>query len=66
MIQHYFVAKNTQQILYAAVGQQISQTAMQLMAKNMNIQPKLKIRPGTSFNVLLTRDMVLAHPYHFP
>ena len=29
----------------------------------MNIQPTLKIRPGTDFNVLLTRDMVLQKPY---
>jgi len=56
---------STQQILYAAIGQQLSQTAMQLMEKNMNIQPTLKIRPGMRFNVLLTRDMVLPQPYSF-
>ena len=55
----------TQQILYSAIGQHMSQTAMQLMAKNINIQPTLKIRPGTNFNVLLTRDMVLPKPYQF-
>ena len=52
-----------QQIIAGAVGQQLSQTAMQLVARNMNIQPTIKIRPGDMFNVLLTRDMVLPHPY---
>lgn len=55
----------TQQIIYAAIGQQMNQTGAQLAAKNMNIQPTIKIRPGTNFNVLLTRDMVLPSPYHF-
>jgi type IV secretion system protein TrbI len=54
---------STQQIIYGAIGQQMGQTASQLAAKNMNIQPTLKIRPGTAFNVLLTKDMVLQSPY---
>ena len=52
------------QLIYGAIGQQMSQTSIQLLAKNMNIQPTLTIRPGANFNVLLTRDMVLQHPYH--
>lgn len=52
----------SQQIIYGAIGQQMGQTATQLVAKNMNIQPTLKIRPGVDFNVLLTRDMVLQAP----
>ena len=55
----------SQQIIYGAIGQQLSQTATQLIAKNMNIQPILNIRPGTGFNVLLTRDMVLSAAYQF-
>ena len=54
----------SQQIIAGAIGQQLSQTAMQLVARNMNIQPTINIRPGNLFNVLLTRDMVLPHPYH--
>lgn len=53
---------SSQEIIYGAIGQQMGQTATQLVAKNMNIQPTLKIRPGTDFNVLLTRDMVLQSP----
>ncbi len=56
---------NNEQIIYAAIGQQLSQTSTQLIAKNMNIQPTLMIRPGENFNVLLTRDMVLPTYYHF-
>lgn len=54
---------SSQQIIYGAIGQQMGQTASQLVAKNMNIQPTLKIRPGTDFNVLLTRDMILQYPH---
>ncbi len=55
----------TQQILYGAVGVQMSETAAQLMEKNLNIQPTLNIRQGAKFNVLLTRDLVLPNPYRF-
>ncbi len=53
----------TQQIIYGAIGQQMSQTGAQLIAKNMNIQPTIQIRAGANFNVLLMRDMVLPHAY---
>lgn len=56
---------STQQILYGAIGQQMSQTAAQMMEKNLNIQPTLNIRQGAKFNVLLTRDLVLPNPYRF-
>ena len=55
----------TAQLIYGAIGQQMTQTGAQLVAKNMNIQPTITIRPGTLFNVLLTRDMVLKQPYRF-
>ncbi len=55
---------SNQQLIYGAIGQQLSQTATQMVAKNMNIQPTLAIRPGANFNVLLSRDMVLSGAYH--
>lgn len=58
-------ALTNQQILFSAVGQQMSQTATQLVAKNMNIQPTIKIRPGSTFNILVTKDMVFQGPYQF-
>lgn len=53
----------TSQIIYSSIGQNVTQTAMERVKKDMNIQPTLKIRPGNNFNVLLTRDMVLPSPY---
>lgn len=53
------------QIIYGAIGQELSQTSSRLIAKNMNIQPTIQIRSGANFNVLLTRDMVLPNRYHF-
>jgi type IV secretion system protein VirB10 len=54
-----------EQIIYGAIGQQLTQTGAQLTEKNINIQPTLTIRPGTKFNVLITRDMVLPSAYRF-
>lgn len=51
---------SAQQVLYAAVGQQMSQTAIQLMERNMNIQPTIMIRAGVNFNVILTQDIVIS------
>ena len=52
-----------QQIIYGAIGQQMSQTGAQLVQKNINIQPTLEIRSGANFNILLTRDMILPALY---
>lgn len=50
----------TQQILYGAIGQQLNQTAVQMITKNLNIQPTIIIRPGVDFNVLLVKDLSFA------
>ena len=52
-----------QQIIAGAIGQQLTDTGAKLVEKNLNIQPTIKIRPGTNFNILLSRDMVLPAPY---
>lgn len=53
------------QIIFGAIGQQLTQTGAQLVMKNMNIQPTINIRPGKEFNVLLTRDMILPGAYQY-
>ena len=53
------------QIIYGAIGQQLTQTGAALVMKNMNIQPTIKIRPGARFNILLTKDMVLPGAYRY-
>lgn len=52
-----------QQIIAGAMGQQLSETGAQLVARNMNIQPTIMIRPGANFNVLLAKDLILPGPY---
>jgi len=53
------------QIVYAAVGQQLTQTAQQYLQKDLNIQPTLKIRPGANFQVYVTRNLSLNSAYNF-
>lgn len=56
---------SNQQIVYAAIGQQMTQTAAQMVQKNMNIQPTIKAAPGTDFSIVTTRDIVFPSYYHF-
>lgn len=46
-----------------ALGQQLGQTTMQLINKNMNIAPTIEIRPGYRFNIIVTKDIVFSKPY---
>lgn len=50
------------QILAQNTGISLSQTADQLLQKNLNIQPTLEIRPGYLFNISVTQDMVFPFP----
>lgn len=56
---------SNQQIIYSAVGQQMTQVSSKQIEKNMGIQPTIKIRPGDNFNILVTRAMVFDGPYRF-
>lgn len=53
------------QLLTAAMDEQLSETSMQWIQKNMNVPATVNIRPGANFNVLLTQDLPLQHVYHF-
>ncbi|MCX7122668.1 MAG: hypothetical protein NTV32_03225 [Gammaproteobacteria bacterium] len=55
---------SNQQIIAGAMGQELSQTATQMIQQNLNIQPTLNIRPGDNFNVLVTRDIPFSGPYN--
>ena len=55
---------STSQTIAAALGQQLAQVSGQMMQKNLNIQPALKIRPGYPFNITVTADMVFPGAYH--
>ncbi|EAH9204794.1 conjugal transfer protein TrbI [Campylobacter coli] len=39
--------------------QQMGQVASEMIRKNMNISPTLKIRPGYKFNIFVTKDIIL-------
>ncbi|WP_438599965.1 TrbI/VirB10 family protein [Escherichia coli] len=49
--------------LSEALGQQLGQVMVEMIRKNMNIAPTLKIRPGYRFNVIVTKDMTFSKPY---
>ncbi len=53
-----------QEIIAGAMGQELTQTASQMIQQNLNIQPTLNIRPGDNFNVLVTRDIPFSGPYN--
>lgn len=46
-----------------ALGRVLGRTAAQIISKNLNVAPTLKIRPGYRFNVMVTKDIVLRKPY---
>ena len=54
-----------QQIIYGAIGQQMTQVASNMVEQNMNIQPTISIRPADNFNILVSRQMVFDGPYQF-
>lgn len=47
------------QILAQNVAMNLSQTSLQILQKNLNIQPTLEIRPGYLFNVSVIKDLVI-------
>ncbi len=57
------VNPTTGQTMAAAMGQQMGQVSINLINKNLNVQPTLNIRPGYEFNVTVTADLVLPGPY---
>lgn len=50
---------NSSQIVAGAIGQQLGETGMQIVQRDINIQPTLTVRPGYHFQVMVTRDMIL-------
>lgn len=56
-------APNAQSTLSSALGQQLGQVTVQMIAKNLNIAPTLEIRPGYRFNIIVTKDLTLSKPY---
>jgi type IV secretion system protein VirB10 len=51
------------QQLGAAVGAEVGELGQQVMRRNLNIQPTIKIRPGYRFFVRVEKDMLFQAPY---
>jgi type IV secretion system protein VirB10 len=50
------------QVMAAQLGQQFGQVGQEMIRRNMNIQPTLRIRKGYRFNIMITKDIV-ARPW---
>jgi type IV secretion system protein VirB10 len=51
------------QTIAGAIGQQIGNTSIQLVQRQLQIAPTLEVPPGYLFDVLVDRDVVLSGPY---
>ncbi len=49
--------------LSEALGQQLGNVSAQIISKNLNTSPTIKIRAGFRFNVMCLKDLVLTKPY---
>lgn len=49
--------------LSSALGQQLGQVSAQIVSKNLNIAPTLKIRPGYRFNIVTVKDVAFTKAY---
>lgn len=47
----------------SAAGREVSQFGTQITRKNLNVQPRVKIRAGYKFNVRVNRDILFESPY---
>lgn len=62
--QGYFETQpSANSVLSAALGQQLGQTTTELLLKNINVAPTIKIRPGYEFNITVVKDLVFEKPY---
>lgn len=50
---------SSSQIVAASVGQQMGEAGMQIVQRDLSIQPTITIRPGYRFQVMVTRDIIL-------
>jgi type IV secretion system protein VirB10 len=51
------------QIAAGAAGQQFAEVAAQMLRRNMDVQPTIRIRQGMPFNVFLSMDLTFAEPW---
>jgi type IV secretory pathway VirB10-like protein len=49
--------------LATALGQNLGEVSSEMIRREMNVQPTIRIRPGYRFNVLVNRDLIFQGPY---
>lgn len=52
-----------QQEMGTALAGQMGQASLQLLQKNVNIQPTLEVRSGYRFNLVVIKDIIFDEPY---
>jgi type IV secretion system protein VirB10 len=55
--------QSTKSIFAETVMENVTNIATQMMEKNMNIAPTLRILPGYRFSIVTTKDVMFAEPY---
>lgn len=58
-----FAAPSAGQIAAGAVGQELAQVATQLLQRDLNVQPTIRVPQGTPVNVFLNADLTFPGPY---
>jgi type IV secretory pathway VirB10-like protein len=56
-------APSAGQVAAGAVGQQLAGVATQLLQRDLDVQPTIRIRQGMPFNVFLNADLTFPGPY---
>jgi len=59
----YYGYPSPEQMATAAAGREMSEAAMEITRKNLNVQPTIKIRAGERFAVKVNRDIIFDGPY---
>jgi type IV secretion system protein VirB10 len=56
-------APSTGQIMAGATGQQLADVATQMLRRDLDVRPTIRVRQGMPFNVFLNVDLTFAAPY---
>lgn len=54
---------SAQEQLAASMARDLSQLSMEIIRRNLDIQPTLQVRPGYRFHIMVNKDMVLPEAY---
>jgi len=58
-----FAPPSAGQVAAGALGQELSNVALEILRRGMDLPPTITIRPGQPFNVFLNGDLVFDAPY---